>query len=471
MRFLSYLVTPLVAFLLASCGGGGGSPGTVSGSGGSSADFFTTAPSALTLTLGAAQDFGIGGGTAPYSAVSADTSVVVGGVAGSTLTLGGVRPGTATITVRDSKGATKDVTVTVQPARTFFTTAPADLTLAIGNAGAQVYQVGGGVAPYTVVSTNPSALSAVLTPTAAGANLTLTGLSAGSANAVLTDSTGAQLTSKVAVSAATTVALFTTAPGTGVTIAKGGVATYSIGGGTSPYIVTSSNTGVVTVSQPDASSFTIHGVTNGSANIVVRDNAGATVNVSVIVNSPALSLNPPSATTFIGLTNYSFIIGGVGPYTAVSTFGGVATVSIGTLDANGTFTANPNGNVLKIVANQAAAPDQIVVTDSLGSTASFAMTSSAGTLSEQLTPGELSISACYVGPIDLLLTGATGTVNVFSSDSTLLTVPLHPSGSLVTVTKAVKDLTGVVTITAIDSVGASAQSKITIVASTVSPCP
>jgi hypothetical protein len=470
MRFFSYLVTLLSVALLASCGGGGGSAGAVTGGG--SQGLFTTAPAALTLTLGSAQDFTVGGGAGPYTAVSNDTSTAVGGIAGTTLTLGAVQPGSATITVRDSKGATTAVAVTVKAKSALATSMPAVLTLAVGNSGAQAYTVTGGVPPYVVTSNNPNVLSATLN--SAGNGVVVTGLAGGKATVSITDNVGTSVSSVVTVTPASNVALFTTAPGA-VTIATRSNVTYSIGGGTAPYTVTSSNASVATVSQTD-SSFTVHGVAPGGTTVVIRDALGGTVDVDVLVSNTQLSLNPNKSTSFIGDINYAYIIGGVGPFTALSGFAGAATVSVGTLSTTtGVFTPDSTGNVLKIVANQAVAPDQIIVTDSVGNSASYALTASAGTTQVSLIPGGLTISACYAGDVTLLLYGSTGDAHLFSSDESVFSVPKTASGTspiTITVTKLFADptLSGETTITAIDSAGSSAVSTITVVPSAAA-CP
>jgi hypothetical protein len=471
MRFLSYLVTLLVVVLVSACGGGGGSAGTVSGSTGSQS-LFTTAPASLTLTLGTAQDFTVGGGTAPYTAVSDDTSTAVGGISGTTLTLGAVKAGTAVVTLRDAKGATSAVSVTVKPARALASSIPPTLTLAVGNAGAQAYSVTGGVPPYTVVSNNPNVLSASLN--SAGNGIVLTGLATGAAIVSITDDAGNSLSSNVTVTPTSTVPLFTTAP-SAVTIASKSTTTYSIGGGTAPYTATSSNESAATVVQ-SGNGFAIHGVAPGAATIVIRDALGSTVSVAVLVSNTQLTLNPAKANTFIGITNYAYIIGGVPPFTVLSGFPSVASASIGTLSTTtGVFTPDSNGNVLNMVANQAVDPDQIVVTDSVGNSAGFALTATAGTLQESLTPSKLSVSACYLGDVTLLLYGSSGAIHVFSSDSTVFTASVTSAGSNPVVVNAKKilagaTLTGDVTITAIDAAGASATSTISVFPSAVA-CP
>src|SRR5205085_11433112 len=132
------------------------------------------------------------------------------------VTLGGVNPGSATVTLRDAGGATQALAIIVAPAQTFATGIPSGLVLAVGTAGAQSYSVSGGVAPYTVASSNPNVLSA----TVSGNRVTLTGLSAGSANVIVSDSAGSSLSVQVSVTASAGQALFTTAPSS-LTVSRG----------------------------------------------------------------------------------------------------------------------------------------------------------------------------------------------------------------------------------------------------------
>lgn len=477
MRYLSYLTTLLIAVLLTACGGGGGSAGTSSGSAPSPvsppAALFTTAPASLTVGVGAAQEFIIGGGTSPYTAVSNNASIAIAGVKDTRLTLGGVADGTAQITIRDAAGATVLVEMVVSsgPVRPLYTTATSSITVAPGLSGAQTYNVGGGASPYTATSSNVSVASVVLT----GNSLTVTGLSAGSTNIVIMDNLGATVTVAVTVPTASSVALFSTAPSS-VTVAIGASPAYSVGGGTSPYTATSSNTSVVAVSL-SGSNLTVNGVAAGNANIVVRDSAGGTVNIAVTVSAAQMTLNPVTVNAFIGDTVYSTISGGKVPYTTVNGFPDAADVDIGTLSGS-TFTANSSGNILRIKVKQAVASDIIVVRDANGASANFTLSASPGTNRISLSPSALTISELGSYNVTLTLYGGVGTVNLFSSDTSLLTVasPVTASttGTTVTVTKPARCLTAdaPVTITAIDSTGAQATSVFTIKDSLSTPsCP
>lgn len=469
MRFLSYLSTLLIAVLLAACGGGGGSPGAVPGGGVQTPTLTTTAPASLTLGVGSSQDFTISGGRAPYSAVTNNASVAVGGVDGSSLTLGGISVGSAEITIRDALGATSAVSVTVST-KPLFTTAPSSVTVASGSS--PIYTIGGGVAPYTATSSNAS----VAAVSVSGANLTVTGIAVGTANVLVRDSAGALVTLAVTVPSASTLPLFTTAPAS-VTLAVGTSATYAIGGGSGPYTATSSNTGVASVTQ-GASSFTITGVANGSANLVVRDSAGSTVSVGVTVSGAQMSMNPTAVTAFIGDTVYSTISGGKAPYSVVEGFPDAADVDIGTLSGT-TFTPNSSGNVLRVVVKQVVASDIILVRDATGNAVSFTLTASAGTNIISLAPSTLTIGEEFFGDIKLVLRGAVGTTHIFSSNPDMIRVTTPVTGTVptttVTITKTGQQIcaTGEVTISAIDSTGSKAVSLITVEdhGNNPDPCP
>jgi hypothetical protein len=285
----------------------------------------------------------------------------------------------------------------------------------------------------------------------------------------------------VTVAFSPAVALFTTAPSSVVLAPEAANAqTYSIGGGTPPYVATSSNTGIATVNLLTENTLRITGVAvGGPVTIVVRDGSGATTSIAVTVAGVPLVLNPVTVSAFIGDTVYSTISGGVAPFTVLNGFPEVADVDVGTVSAGGLFTANSSGNVLRIRVKQAVASDVIVVKDSVGGSANFTLTATPGTNVISLAPSSLTIGEEFAGPIQLILRGAVGTTNIFSSNPDLIAVATpvaaSTSGTIVTVTKTVGEActTGAVTITAIDSNGAKAVSLITVEdhGNNPDPCP
>ena len=359
MNSLKYAISLALVMLLAACGGGGGNPGTpIGGTLQTSKSLSTNAPASLTVGVGSAQAFNIYDGTPPYTAVSNNAAIAVAGVNGSQLTLGGVTPGTAEITIRDEVGATVTVSMSVRPVLALYTNAPPPVTVAIG--ASPVYTVGGGTPPYTTAtSSNPS----VATVTLAGSNLTVNGKSAGSANVVVFDSTGASVTVAVTVPTTAAVALYTNAPSP-VTVAIGDSPVYTVGGGTPPYTTaTSSNRSVATVTLA-GSNLTVNGKSAGSANVVVFDSAGASVTVAVtvpVIAIVALYTSAPSPVTVaIGASPVYTVGGGTPPYTtATSSNLSVATVTLA--GSSLTITGVGVGSANILVLDSAGAPVTVIV--------------------------------------------------------------------------------------------------------------
>lgn len=73
--------------------------------------FFTTAPATIVIAEGASATFVVGGGTPPYYASSSNTAVVEASIAGSLLSITRKAAGPVTVSVTDSAGATKSITV------------------------------------------------------------------------------------------------------------------------------------------------------------------------------------------------------------------------------------------------------------------------------------------------------------------------------------------------------------------------
>lgn len=539
MNLIRYFLVALLVTVLAACGGGGGSAGSP---GGVAPDapvvpvalpLFTTAPASLTTAVGAAQEFSITGGSSPYSVVSNDAAVVTAGVNGSRLTIGGIASGAAIVLIRDAIGATVSVNVTVKGAalRELFTTAASNVVISVGLASAQTYNVGGGTGPYTATSSNVSIASAVLT----GNNFTVIGLVAGSANIVIRDSVGASTTVAVTVQPVSNLALFTTAPVT-ITVASGAAPTYSVGGGTGPYFATSSNIGIVTASVL-GNTLTVSGVSGGSANIVVRDSAGALTTVAVTVqvasNVALFTTAPTNLTVAIGNSPVYTVGGGTGSgYVAISSNVGVVTVNLAGTNltvtgvavgsanvvvrdsAGATVTFNvvvgaiplaitpggatgiindiliatitggtppyrasvgnvlvasasiQNANELRVQLLQAGTTIATIL-DANNQSVAFTLISNTATPGIRLSPGAVTISEFDSQPIVFTVFGAAGAINAFSSDVTRLSAMVAADNRTVTLTTGSNGNRCVafdlpVTITVIDSTRATGVATVTI---------
>lgn len=218
-----------------------------------------------------------------------------------------------------------------------YTTATGPITMERGSSLS--YTVGGGgagasITSYSASSNNP----AVATGTIAGSKLTIQALAAGSVNISVMDSSGSGqiVTIPVTVTVADTPTVpareFYTTAQSAVTIQAGQRPSYQVGGGTGPYLVTTSNAGVALASIVD-NKLTITALTSGSAAIVASDATGAKLNIAVTVpgqtTGTALYTTAQSAITVAAGSSTTFVTaGGTGPYVATSDDTAIATASM-----------------------------------------------------------------------------------------------------------------------------------------------
>lgn len=426
MKAIRIVFGLLLTAFLAACGGGGGSPGGNP----NQPTLVTTAGSAITVLPGSASAYGISGGVPPYRVQNSDTAIAVGGVNGSTLTIGGILPGSATVAVLDNAGLSVSVAVTVGASTLLDTTAPATLRLGIGAAAAQDYLVFGGVGPYIATSSNAGIVATALD----GGNMRLTGLAAGDATVTVRDRVNQTKTINVTVGSVTP--LYTTAQ-TAITVAPGANATrnYLVGGGTPPYQVSSSNQGVASAVL-SGTTLSITGQTSGTATVTLRDAANATVNVTVTVApSVALYSTAPSAVTVaVGASTTYQVGGGVAPYSAASSNTGAATVAL----SGGSLT----------IAGVAAGAASVSVRDAVGSNVTIAVTvpaqSGGGTEPVALfttAPSPVSVAAT-ASSVAYTIGGGTGPYFVTTGNAGIATVTL--TGESFTITGVAAGSTDVV---------------------------
>jgi hypothetical protein len=287
MRFTTYLLSLLLAFLLASCGGGGGSPGLVQG-----IPLTTTAGANVTLAVGSTYQFSVRGGVSPYFVRNGNPDIAVGWVDGDRLTIGTVNGGAATIQVVDFRGTSVEIVVTAGSSIPFYTTAPTSLTIAPGVTGSRTFKMGGGAGPYTATSSS----GAIAVVSQNGSDWTVTGVATGDASIILRDATGKTITVAVTVKAAVdlTVSL------TNATVFLDDEVLVEVSGGTPPYRTT--------IGIPDAASYTVE---NGNlfrfkmlrlvdpleVTIFDSQNQSKKITLKVILGTNAIRLSPSTVVT------------------------------------------------------------------------------------------------------------------------------------------------------------------------------
>jgi hypothetical protein len=404
---------------------------------------------------------------------------------GSTLTVNGLTGGSATITVRDSLNATVTINVTVGSGAALFTSAPSAVTLAIG--ATPSYTIGGGAPitgvgtlPYVTSSSNAAVVTSAVTLVGSTPTLTLTGVASGSAVVNVLDSTGSIVSINVTVGSGGGggSALFTTAPSP-LTIGTGAASTYMVSGGTGPYSANSSNPAVAT-SSVSGGTLTINSVANGLANIVVTDSLGARVTIEITVTATAttpLLVTPSAASANVGdILNFS-VSGASPPYNISVNNVSVACVSgtASSCSSGGTTSVGATGESFYATMLNVGATT-VAITDFLGQTSTLNLTVNATATTLRLSPSALMVGEDEVRTIvlnvyggtapytaytsDLVLSNASVTGNVFStglgSRGSRCINPVDSSG--VYIVNGTFD----VTLTVVDSLGASATSTLTI---------
>ena len=451
---------------------------TVSGS--SSIPFYTTAPQNINVALGTTGSYVVGGGTGPYTATSSNASISTASIAGSNLLINGLILGKTSVLLRDTAGQTITINVTVGSGITngLYTTAPSAVTISQGATAAPTYLVGGGIAPYIATSSN----TAVATAQINGTSLTVTGLAVGIAKISVRDTGGDVVTFDATVAASgggAAVPLYTTAP-SAITLAQAASPTYTIGGGTAPYSVSSSDVKTATVTVANAT-MTINGIAPGAVKIFITDNVGAqkTIDVTVLgTTSIAMAVTPSTATAYVGDILTFRVDGGTAPYTVISNNPAIATITNGAI-------LNSSGNFTVFLAKAIATGVNIVIADAKGITQTVSIVVAAPSSNLFLSPVAWTISENNSAAVNLTITGGNGPFQVFTSNTVLssvsgsspqITNPLTFDGRIVTValgTQANRCVAAdtLITITVIDSLNKSTTSTMTIKDNSPTACP
>lgn len=296
--------TPAVINIIVTVGGGTAEP------------LFTTAPASITVAPLSLTTFPIGGGVPPYQVpISSNPRVATAGInaSGTTLSISaGVSTGTANIDVFDSvrNGFRINVTVDGGSAEPLNTTLPsAGVTIGIGLS--RQFSIGGGVAEYTVVSSDDG-IAAVSKDI--NNNIFIRGIAAGTATIDVRDRVGTTLTRSVRVGSSS--AIFHTAPTT-LAMTAGATRSFTISGGNPAYVASSSNEDSV-VAVASGSSLIITALAAGSATIKLIDASG-TEGASITVTVTGGSVGTPVAASIEVISSLSSLLSS-GPGAVITAF-------------------------------------------------------------------------------------------------------------------------------------------------------
>lgn len=428
---------------------------------------YVTSASTITFIPNEVNIYQIGGGTPPYIVSSNNTNVATASVTGSALKITGLTKGSAQISVFDASGSSVTLAATVDaPDSTtvpLFVTAPSTVSMAIGKQNS--FTISGGKAPYTVSSGNTNVATASLL----GSLITISSVASGSAQIAIFDAAGTSVSVNLTVEpSVSSLALYTTAASS-ITMASNSVVAYTIGGGTPPYLVSSNNNAVATVTV-SGSNFTISSHGAGTAKVSLFDATGTSIAIEVTTTQPgviAIDTQPSAATANVGDSLQFIVSGGTPPYGITVNNASIATVSTSKVYTNG-------GDFFASLLN--AGSTSITILDAAGQAKSISLTVNQQSTLLRLSPNALTIAEDNVESITLNIFGGTPPYRAFTSDQTLTSV--STSGNTVSIglgsntnrcinpvdTSGVRVPNGLfnVTITVIDNLGASATSVISI---------
>lgn len=289
----------------------------------------------------------------------------------------------------------------------FSVVAPTAVTLPVGSL--QQYAIKGGTKPYSVLSNNP----AVAVGWIGGDDVLHVGtLVAGQATISTVDAKGSKY--DIVVTSGSTTAFFTTAA-SAITITPGAAyaQTYTLGGGTGPYVASSSFPSVATVAI-NGNQMTITGVqiSATASTITIRDAAGATLTVSVTVGTVPLAVNPTAITAFIGDKVRAVVTGGTRPYRVQSG-----------IDEAALKVKIVEGNIVEAVGGQVASAAPVTIIDANNQVATLSLTLTNGQDVLRVQPNALTVPQSTTTPdITLMVYGASasGGLQVFSSNPAVL---------------------------------------------------
>ena len=309
----------------------------------------------------------VSGGTAPYTyywSPSAET----------TATATGLSSGVYTVTVTDYNGCNQVDTITVHNTSTLsITMSGTDILCNGGNTGTSTVTASGGTSPYTYLW-NPGG----------GTTATITGLSAGTYTAVVTDNAGCNQFSTITITQPNALSLTTSTTSSGCSNNTGS-ATVTVSGGTGVYTY-SWNPGGGTTS-------TISGLGSGSYTITVTDANGCT-------------------STAVANVGGSGVTGSITAFTNIQCFGsnsGTATVTASGGTTPYTYTWAPGGQTSATATGLSAGTYTVLVQDSNGCsfTSTVTISEPASALAETNAVTNASCNSTNNGSIALTVSGGT----------------------------------------------------------------
>ena len=344
------------------------------------------------------------------------------------------------------------------------TLSPLSLTLQPGSRG-QI-TINGGAPQYTLTSSNPSILPVPSVVGSSGGTF-IVDVPAGasptdSPTITVTDSTGTSTTVPITIGA---IAQITVSP-PGPTVSAGSTVKFMITGGVPDYSVVSGSPSISAVpatvtANGGTFSVTIPGsFPVGQAYLTVRDSLGSTLTVTITVQAPqSPTLQPDSPNVTAGSTVVFTISGGVPAYSVFSSNAAVVPGPVTLLSNGGTFSVPIPSNL--VPAGSTSASVTITVLDSIAALSKPATITVTPPASLTVLPSGISLTAGNTATFAVV--GGVPGYTIVSNNASVNPIPSHLAASGDTFTASVPStVTGSITMTVIDSIGAPINATITL---------
>ena len=269
------------------------------------------------------------------------------------------------------------------------------ISMPVGFSGDAGVEIRGGRGPY-VVTTSDKSVDVALS---AENVLYIAGRTAGTSEVVIYDNSLPVQTVKISITAEAVEMV--SSIGESVNLKPGQSRQFTVRGGEAPYVVSSGDTSVATVSGSGGSYTITGGSKAGTATIRVLDNANKSLNISVTVAVDPLVRSPEAITGVAGGSGSIQISGGTAPYTVTSTAPAIVTVSGVT-------------NYTLVAAGTAS----LSIRDAAGQTASIAVTVTAAPETPQaltVAPTTQTVPETSTAAVKYLIAGGTAPYSVVMS--------------------------------------------------------
>ena len=418
---------------------------------GSSIPLYSTAPSDLTIGVGAsaARTFWIGGGGAPYTVEGGDSNVALVQMLGDTQwRVTGVAIGSTTIKIRDAAG--EEISIALEVGSPELRMTPDKLTMPVGLEA--VAKISGGQPPYRVAGGIPAAI----TVTVVGDELRIKGNLASKLDVTVADSAGKTVKIEVEINTATTsIRLSPSAVAVsendtqplqfGIFGAVGATCVFTSDPSfLQPTVPGCANRSSVTLNTGTRGTRCVNGTTVVALTVVDENKSVGNAEITIVDNGScgSLTLLPATAQVSVGATMQVAIAGGSGQYIVSSDNPSVAT-------------ATATGVVLIVTAGSRSGSAVITLRDQ--SDTSKVATLPVTVVSDP-TPGvppivasPQSLNLGSGASADVLLSGGSGRFDYAVSNSAVVSAVL--AGSKLTVTAGAT--TGSATVTVRDQTDAT----------------